>query len=394
VTLVAAVSGAEATFSPFSVREVDRGGGAPETLFSISPPPDSFTIANPEHMVTVTADGNASTLSLVSLVDGTASPLGQLPDTLLAVTAGAGLVAAATCSESPSLDCDPSDSQLWLLQPGTRPRRIATVPFQAGLTWGSLVPSPDGRTLAVSTFNSCGDRAECKGYELRLVQIADGSVHRIGFHGRWQSFSPDGRYLAYIGALRGDPEPNVMMYDTRRGTVRRLGPGWVAAWAPRTPDRLAFGGRTLRLFDGRTTQVIANEASADIWGGECCDYALAWSPDGRALAFSYVPAHPGNNWLPRLAILTLKPRKLYTVAAKRIVDDPKWSPDSTELVYVASTSSDAGHSSSFPFGDDTQLFTVSATGHPRQITSQPHSGLFLEELTWSATGTAILYSTR
>ena len=240
VALLAWASGADGAAPGFTVDQVNRDGSAQATLFTVSPTSGQFpVIADPDHLVVVAPGAEGTGVELLSLPDGAAIVLGQFQSryAVEAVAAGAGLVVAATCAETTPGHCSLAQTQLWLLQAGVAPKEIATVTGEAGVTWGSLALSPDGRTLAVSTFMpDCGSAtgpADCGGYWLWLVEVATGSVRRVGYHGRWQSFAPDGRYLSYVGFLRGNAENNVMLYDIRRATVRRLGRANVAAWASR-----------------------------------------------------------------------------------------------------------------------------------------------------------------
>lgn len=148
------------------------------------------------------------------------------------------------------------------------------------------------------------------------------------------SVSPDGARVAFVSSREGDPEIYVMRAD---GTdVQRLTAFHKEDWAPRwSPDGqwIAFlSGREgrARVFvvrpDGRDTRPASGSAAT---GDE---REVAWSPDGRKLAFvGRLPSGETRIWVA--SVDGGEPVAL--TDGKHRDDQPAWSPDGKYLVFVS-----------------------------------------------------------
>ena len=194
--------------------------------------------------------------------------------------------------------------------------------------------------------------------------------------------SPDGKVIAYVrrsaDVMSDRVRSTLWLVDTRTGAQRPLaaGPGshFNPRWSP-NGDRLAF----LSTAEGGGAQLtvtwLAGGESARVTGLPNTPTSLAWSPDGRQIAYAMAvpdegaklgaaPAKPeGAKWADPLQVITattyrsddegyLKPgySHLFVVPAdggapRQIsfgaVNDegtPSWSPDGRSIVFAANRS--------------------------------------------------------
>ncbi|GAA4854668.1 winged helix-turn-helix domain-containing protein [Luteimonas vadosa] len=151
-------------------------------------------------------------------------------------------------------------------------------------------------------------------------------------------FSPDGKQLVYAARDRGDENWDIRLRDLATGEATDLAGGPDREYAPVfSPDgrRVAF----LR-YRGERCQVVVKALD----GGErpvadCQTPLMAyldWSPDGRRIAFSQVPAQGGAT----LALRTVDLETRAIAAPVAAPPDgeyqfaPKFSPDGRQLAYV------------------------------------------------------------
>jgi Tol biopolymer transport system component len=204
-------------------------------------------------------------------------------------------------------------------------------------TTGSVDLSPDGRTIVMSV--SPGDFAE--GFDLWTIPLEDGCPTRVTSDGApkdYPSWSPDGRWVAYVGYGRqeeSEDEDYVAVYvvpaeggESRQVTARV--DGVRARGVAFTPDaeRIAFFSgdaiKTIPLEGGESETLAVGIES----GG---DSKLAYSPDGSKIAHNA----GGKIWITPLA--TKVPEELRT----RLPEDAGigsfgWSPDGSKIVFTAS----------------------------------------------------------
>jgi len=190
--------------------------------------------------------------------------------------------------------------------------------------------------------------------------------------------SPDGELVAYVrqsmDIMTDQPRANIWIVDTDGGAHRPLLSGkdnyTSPRWSPRG-DRIAYvssaEGRGPQLYvrwlDSGQTAMLTNLRKAP--GG------IAWSPDGRQIAFSmFVPAEGTT-----LAKPPAKPEGAEWAAPAKVIDRLYYRADGRGYLETGNT----------------HIFVVPADGGtPRQLTSGDfnHNG----PLSWSPDGARIAFS--
>ena len=229
--------------------------------------------------------------------------------------------------------------------------------------------SPDGLWVAyvLSTNDRASDESRSSIWmvswdgqqKVALTNPAEGTSQP-----KW---SPDGRYLAFIGTPAGSEKPQIMLLDRRGGESRSLtsvngeigGYAWspdgkrlVFAMLPGESDKspkpividarhfkddsdgyLASSERHLYLIgvDGAGPEPLTGGSGND-------DEAPAWSPDGANIAFLRTREHrPDADGMQDIVVI--QPRAGATVRNLARIYSPnsqqlEWSPDSRALAYV------------------------------------------------------------
>ncbi len=204
-------------------------------------------------------------------------------------------------------------------------RRLTTVPMRRSGVW-----SPDGRLIAYREMSESGSSSSLS------VMREDGTeVRRLVNHPTgpiilWLKWSPDGSCIAF-----------------------RVGPPTMAVYIIR-PDGT---GLTMIEALGAPTETV------NMQGG------LAWSPDGRTLAYE---AKYSGDAVPQVYLVNADGtgRRRLT-GAPSAAENPSWSPDGRQVV----------------FGSGAQIYVVNADGTDQK---QIWSGPALDPV-WSPRGDAILY---
>jgi Tol biopolymer transport system component len=119
----------------------------------------------------------------------------------------------------------------------------------------------------------------------------------LDLHPAW---SPDGREIAFTRAVE-PPFAGIWVVDSAGGQPRQLTgpPGYVdesAAWSP-DGTRIAFTRtRPDSELDGAASVYIMSRDGTNVRElvrhryFSCCTYGLAWSPDGKTIAFETSPS--------------------------------------------------------------------------------------------------------
>ena len=197
----------------------------------------------------------------------------------------------------------------------SRRRLVKLVPTETAPAW-----SPDGRHIAVIRFDELVVvRADGRGRPrvvarhaawvtplwlsdgrilfspdrrapLNFAVTAPGRAPRVLFRdegGADYDPAPDGRRLAIAGPIKGDRDHHLSVVSTHGGRPRRIGstPASTVRWSPR--------GEVLAVASDRGRIVLVSPHSGSartlvrLRGREI--EKLAWSPDGRRLAFTALP---------------------------------------------------------------------------------------------------------
>jgi Tol biopolymer transport system component len=154
-------------------------------------------------------------------------------------------------------------------------------------------------------------------------------------------FSPDGRYLAFYGALYpgGNTMLNVIDMENPNATPLSVDAFYGAmqsssiAWSP-SGDSVFFSGLStpasaygINVLDVRSGEVSSLSYSSGV------DLFPASSPDGRSFAFVRVDATKGSY---DIYISTLNGKLRRVTGSGTPKSFPEWSPDGTKLLFIES----------------------------------------------------------
>jgi Tol biopolymer transport system component len=198
--------------------------------------------------------------------------------------------------------------------------------------------SPDGSRLAFTWNGPEEDNTDIYvtvlgvGESLRLT--SDPGVDDM------PAWSPDGRWIAFVRRNPIAPQGDIYVVPALGGTERKLGEtnfkdqviGPTLTWSPDgkwlifkdTPPQRNAGLYRLSIETGDVQLFLASRAV------RLGDYAPAFSPDGRRLAF----CRDGSVYVVDLQHLTPRgdPRQL-TRDASAIARSPAWTPDGEDIVF-------------------------------------------------------------
>jgi len=245
--------------------------------------------------------------------------------TLLAANPGPGPVPPGPGARSVSVDEQggravflAEDSKLFLadLQPGAPPRLLAEFRYI-----NDFALAPDGSSVVVQ--GGYGDSTDA----VFRVDTADGSVNAIpvplesASHLAW---SPSGDRLAVTGVRRQAQQAGVYVFRPDGSDLVQVAEDWhPTAWSP-DGSRLALGGDGIYLADAEGWSKKVSD-SATAW-----ETSLAWSPDGRCLAF----AAAGPAWEDPPSIRVLDVETGWEVFLAGNATHPVWSPDGSRIAFI------------------------------------------------------------
>ena len=279
-----------------------------------------------------------------------------------------------------------------------RPRRHAVRAVGALLligAFGAGLAQPSMATAGPTNGRIAFARATPDGQNDRTYSAnADGTDVRElfpAFESGSPHWSPDGRHVAVISGL-GAPCPpsctgNTVIIDPTDGTSRTLAsqgfPGvstFCSIWSPDASRFACEGGNddnpvvngvyTIRASDGGGLTRITD-------GGGMGDIPIAYSPDGRQIAFGRTSFHNCNS---RSAIYVVN---VDGTGLRRVTpwgfcdDDGSWSPDGKTIAFVK---------------DDGNIFTVHPDGTGlTQLPLATGGRAFAGDVAWSPDGARMVF---
>ncbi|HWD38387.1 MAG TPA: hypothetical protein VG944_06030, partial [Fimbriimonas sp.] len=243
--------------------------------------PDGSTLA-------VNGTEESETSGMIDLIDVASGALRSslnvgMPEYKSASFAPNGLTLAlggfrATQPSSPLLE-------LWDTTGG---RVLKTLPVGADVV-NQVAYSPDGRTLVAAGFH--GSSSELELWDMTRPTPIYKKLAAAGWSVLSASFSPDGKYLADV--VRNEPsyyngQSLLEVWNLATGKIVKRMSANCALCVCYSPDGkfLAIGGRNPALRIDGTLELLDSTGFRQIWGDSMplAVLALAYSPDGRALA--------------------------------------------------------------------------------------------------------------
>jgi Tol biopolymer transport system component/imidazolonepropionase-like amidohydrolase len=206
---------------------------------------------------------------------------------------------------------------LWLRDLSTGAERLLVDPVERDLqqnssNWSGNLPgyawNGDGTAIFLG-----------QGGHLRRVDVATGRIETIPFTARVERTISEMAYKPFALDDHGPFDVRFIRWphvspDGKRAVFQAVGAIW-----------------TMDLPDGRPTRLLPESFGRH-------QYAPAWSPDGRSLAFtSWTDEERGYLW--RLDIAGGEPVRLTTMAGEYL--NPVWTPDGTGIVVVAGSGATA-----------------------------------------------------
>jgi Tol biopolymer transport system component len=162
--------------------------------------------------------------------------------------------------------------QVWSVETRTLSSELKGDYGVSGLAW-----SPDGNILAVGQYDAAVILWEVR-TAARLRRFVDGRNIPPENEAQSLSWSPDGRFIAYIQRHDG----GWRLWDTQTGELAQRvaahnGWGLGLSWSPNRPLLASAGwDKAVRIWNAETGQPVgAGEC------GESAFYSVDWSPDGQ-----------------------------------------------------------------------------------------------------------------
>ena len=236
--------------------------------------------------------------------------------------------------------------------------------------------SPDGRTLAYS--GSGEGRSGLWLYDLasggsRFLTEVHTTDHFLGHQARKNfEWSPDGRFIAFVGAEPPGPEPvsDVRVYK-----------------------RILYKTRT-SFSDDRLTHVWIVDVQSSrvrvLTPGTFDEHSISWSPDGGRIAFvSNHSEDPDANYSDDLWTVDVSSGEVTRVTDTEAAEfSPRWSPDGRYLAFLGWTR--PLNTKDSP-AEDTQLFLISPSGGGiRNLTGSLNRRV--TNISWHPDGTHIYFT--
>jgi len=229
---------------------------------------------------------------------------------------------------------------------GMQDRLVASVASMESVYITEFAWSPDGRSLAYTTFATQGPYGG-QGW-LRIVDLANNVERSVEVPGMTVigslSWSPDGRFIAVTRLQRSIPfRDALILIDTQGMRSMDTGVSTSSGAVPRwSPDgtmilyeaRSTSGGRVIGVFEVPSGQARLLTSSA------LADHHPSWSPDGRSVAFwrycdTCSARLPIDVQLIELSLQGGPERLIQTMTYRGLGPrEVSWSPDGSKLVVV------------------------------------------------------------
>lgn len=259
---------------------------------------------------------------------------------------------------------------------------------------------PDGSLIAYTTSSDFyDDKEQVPKYEVWMCRQGGESwqvtnPETCAFHPRW---SPDGRYLAFLGIRGGKGRIQLFLLEHGWGEARLIaeneGSLGSFAWSPdgsrialliRDPEPEALRERKDAgrdhieyeqdaLVSRLWLYTLATGEMQPLTGPDMQVWEFVWSPDGQALA-AIVSDSPHNwSWYrPRLVRVGVGGDDVATIhQPPKTITRPAWSPGGEQIAFITCAWSDQGMT-----GGDIVLLDCSTgsvqtitEGHPRSYTA-------------------------
>lgn len=216
----------------------------------------------------------------------------------------------------------PPVSQLWTLDERRGLLRRAAEPVQltsGPIRWGRAVPSKDRKKIFAKGVSLSGELVRYDTKSRRLQPFLG------GISGEDVSFSPDGRFVAYVTYPEG-----ILWRANRDGsnpmqlTTPPLYPS-MPRWSPNGTQILFFAAKK----SGEARMYVVSSQGGDfrelLPEGKQMQNNPDWSPDGNRVVFSSEDMTKGDSRLD-LQILDIATHKVTTLPESDSMIGPRWSP--------------------------------------------------------------------
>ena len=227
---------------------------------------------------------------------------------------------------------------LYVLDPETHESRKLeiTLPSDRPLTRATYISASDridhfdiGREGKRAVFTARG--------EVFTVPAKHGDIRNItktpGIREKFGSWSPDGKWIAYLSDVSGEDELYIRSQDGEGEEIRLTTDAdrtrFAHVWSPDS-SKLAFADKSLRLFyvDVNEKEMVKIDEATS---GEIRDYA--WSPDSMWIAYSKPKEATGFRSLYLYSLETKKVTKLTNDFTHDT--DPAFDPDGKYLFFTS-----------------------------------------------------------
>ena len=241
-----------------------------------------------------------------------------------------------------------------------------------------VVWTPDGKHIIFARGFQGIFRVDVAGSELQAIP-ADAPIGTPSSPGyALPALSPDGTQLAFVAQLGGLVQSTAIMVSALDGTgSHRLTHdaefNTHPVWSPDGEEiaYIADGKLSVMRIDGTIARVLAPPV-------EAINAAPLWSPDGSRIAF--VGVQPDSE--PRYAVYTARSDGTGVTKLGATVSVPSWSPDGSRIAFLMPEE-----------GVEVGLFTLGSDGtDPLKVWSLGESDIWVDNLSWSPDGDAILFS--